>query len=254
MQHMTEFSINGQKQPTPVQAWLKTGLLVGLALYFIYNIFSGNLANYINARFAWLSYVAAALFLLLAAANLHRLLRGEEFTNQRPYYHSSMSWGVLLVVSLPLVMGTLIPSRPLGASAIDGGYNTAALAATDNTTTFTVPPLERNILDWIRIFNVSDDLLAFEGQEADIVAFVYVDDTFPENHFLAARFIISCCVADSTAVGLPVVWLDEELPLDTWVQIFGRFRVEDFKGEQRPVLHPVSIEVIDQPDHPYLYP
>ena len=39
--------------------------MIGLGMYFVYNIASGNIPNYVNARFAWLSYVAAALFLLI---------------------------------------------------------------------------------------------------------------------------------------------------------------------------------------------
>ena len=52
------------------QEWIKTAILFALGFYFIYVIASGNLSNYINARFEWLSYVAAGLFLLLGAASL----------------------------------------------------------------------------------------------------------------------------------------------------------------------------------------
>ena len=55
--------------------WAKTAVLVGLALYFIYNIFSGNLTNYINVRFAWLAYVAVLIFIALAVANIYELFR-----------------------------------------------------------------------------------------------------------------------------------------------------------------------------------
>ncbi len=238
------------------QAWLKTALLVSLGLYFAYNIVSGNLTNYINIRFAWLSYLAAALFLLLGAASAYRLLRGSVHDTHHDHDHSheeGLSWGMLAIISVPLVLGTLIPSRPLGAAAINADFNTNALASADNISTFTIDPLSRNVLDWIRVFSASDDLSSFNGQEADIVGFVYRDSTFGENQFLAARFTISCCVADSTAIGLPVTW-DEDIPQDTWVRVYGRFQIEEFRGEQHPVLHPINVEVVDQPQQPYLYP
>ncbi len=246
-----------QDSQNQVMDWLKTALLFGLALYFIYNIVTGNLSNYINIRFVWLSYVAVALFGLLAAANAYRLLRGTP-PEQSPYRlnmtHTRISWSVLAITAIPLVLGTLIPSRPLGAAAISGdSFNTSALASADNATMFTIAPLDRNILDWIRVFNASDDLMAFNGQEADIIGFVYRDDTFGENQFLAARFTISCCVADSTAIGLPVLWADP-IPEDTWVRVYGTFQLQDFRGEQRPILQPISVDVIEQPEHPYLYP
>ena len=53
---------------TPAQEWLKTALLLGLGLYFVYIIITGNLTNYINIRFSWLSYVAAIIFLMLGFA------------------------------------------------------------------------------------------------------------------------------------------------------------------------------------------
>jgi uncharacterized repeat protein (TIGR03943 family) len=120
-------------------------------------------------------------------------------------------------------------------------------------TTFSINPLDRNILDWIRAFNSGDDLASFNGQEADVTGFVYRDDTMPENQFLVARFTISCCVADSMAVGLPVMW-DETIPQDTWVRVMGRFDLGNFRGEQKPVLLPTNVEVVEQPEHPYLYP
>jgi putative membrane protein len=234
------------------QDWVKIALLAGLGLYFVYNIFSGNLTNYINVRFAWLSYLAAALFLLLAVSNALRLLTPHEHHHDHDHDHGGISWGMLAIVAIPLVLGTLIPSRPLGAEAIGADINMNAVAG-DNVTTFNINPLDRNVLDWIRAFNSGDDLASFNGQEADVIGFVYRDDTMPENQFLVARFTISCCVADSMAVGLPVAW-DETIPQDTWVRVMGRFELGNFRGEEKPILIPTSVEVVEQPEHPYLYP
>lgn len=235
------------------QDWLKTALLAGLGLYFVYNIVTGNLTNYINVRFAWLAYVAAGVFLLLAVSNAMRLLRPHTHgEHDHDHDHGSLSWGMLAIVAIPLVLGTLVPSRPLGAEAIGADINMNAVVG-DNVTTFSIAPLDRNVLDWIRAFNSGDDLASFNGQEADVTGFVYRDDTMPENQFLVARFTISCCVADSMAVGLPVVW-DEALPEDTWVRVMGRFELSDFRGEPRPTLRPTSVDVVEQPEHPYLYP
>jgi uncharacterized repeat protein (TIGR03943 family) len=230
------------------QAWVKVAILLGLGLYFSYNIISGNLSNYINIRFAWLSYVAASLFLLLGLAGVYRLLRAE----RRAHEHG-ISWFALAVTTVPLVLGTAIPSQPLGADAVGTDFNMNALAGENNVSTFTTNPLDRNVLDWIRLFNMSDDITSFNGQEADVTGFVYRDDTFGDDQFLVARFTISCCVADALAVGLPVAW-DEDIPNDQWVRVMGTLQVGDFRGERKPILQPTSIELIDQPEHPYLYP
>ena len=237
---------------TPVQEWLKAGLLIGLGVYFIYIIASGTLTNYINIRFAWLSYVAVILFLILGVASVYRLLQPHHHDHHEDHdhHHGTISWAVLGVIAVPLVLGTLIPSRPLGAAAVDGDLSRIG---GDVTTAFSIAPEDRNILDWVRAFNAADDMAAFNGLPVDITGFVFRDDTFAGNQFLAARFTISCCVADSMAIGVPVV-ADETYALDTWVHVRGQLRVEEFRGEERPVIHPDSIEVVEQPAHPYLYP
>ncbi len=247
--------------------WVKTGLLFGLALYFAYNILTGNLTNYINERFAWLSYLAVALFVVLGGANLIELLRQRPaaedsldeidlFARPDPQTHGSggISWSVLAIIAVPLLLGTLIPSRPLGANAIDGNISISAASVT-GAQTFTTDPLKWNVLDWLRAFNAQDDATSFNGKQADVIGFVYKEPTLDEQHFMVARFTVSCCVADAAAIGLPVDWAETAaLPQDTWVRVKGSFEVGSFRGDTVPILIAESVEVVTQPEHPYLYP
>lgn len=237
------------------RVWLKAAVLIGLGLYFIYNIYSGNLANYINARFAWLSYVAAGLFLLLGLCALLIALRANA---PRPIYsgrtYLQISWAAIGFVALPLVLGTLVPSRPLGVEAISGNIalNSATAAS---TTQFTINPLDRNILDWLRVFNATTDYKDLEGQPADVIGFVYNEPTFGEDQFMVARFTVSCCVADASAIGLPTRYEGAaDLPLGQWVRVRGTITVGDFRGDSLPILEADSVEFVEQPQHPYLYP
>jgi len=237
------------RQPWPER--LKSLVLIGLGLYFVYIIIGGTLANYVNLRFGWLSYVAAALFLLLGVASL-RQSHGHHHDHEHDHDHSLISWPVLLIVALPLILGTLIPSQPLGAAAVDGDFSGASLGA-NQSGGFDIPPEERNILDWLRAFHLSEDLGGFAGQPVDLIGFVYHDPSYPADRFMVARFAISCCVADSQALGLPVAW-DEALEADTWIHVSGSFRMDNFQGQPQPVIFPDSVEVIEAPDQPYLYP
>jgi putative membrane protein len=120
---------------------------------------------------------------------------------------------------------------------------------------FTKPPLERNILDWMREFNKSSTPAAFNGQEADVVGFVYREPSFAENQFMVARFTISCCVADSSAIGLPVhVDNAAQYSDGQWVRIKGTFEAGEFREHRLPILQAAAIEVIAEPEQPYLYP
>lgn len=244
--------------------WLRVLVLLGLGLYFVYNLVTGNLTNYVNVRFAWLSYVGAAIFLLLGATGAWSLLRArahDHHDHDHDYHHDHshgvVSWSMLAVTAIPLLLGTLIPSRPLGADAVNGSLSMNAAPATTATTatTLNIPPEKRNVLDWLRAFNTAPDYTELNGLPADVIGFIYREPSFGADQFMVARFTISCCVADASAIGLPVVWArSADLQADTWVRVRGKFQVSDFRGDSVPVLHAVSVETIPQPEHPYLYP
>ncbi len=244
--------LNLAPQRTSPQMWLKTVLLLGLGVYFIVVIGTGSLTNYINERFAWLSYVAAGIFLLLGAHSLYMVLRPEHAVGK----DRSLSWGALSVIAIPLVLGTLVPSRPLGAESVDRISTSAAInAAGSSISQFEIDPLNRNVLDWLRVFNSVPDFAELNGQPADLIGFVYSEPTFPEDQFMIARFTVSCCVADASAIGVPAFYADTPtLTQGQWVRVQGAFQVGQFRGDVLPVLQVASIEVVDQPEHPYLYP
>ena len=243
-----------------LQLWVKALLLIGLGIYFVYNIASGNILNYVNVRFAWLSYVAAALFLLIGGFSVWHLLHDraqehEDSHHGHDHVHTPISWGVLALLAIPLILGTLIPSKPLGAEAVSGSVgitSSAATVGTGNAQTFNVPPDQRNVLDWLRAFN-SGDYQQFNGQSAHVIGFVYTEPTFDKNEFMVARFAITCCVADASAIGLPVYW-NKPVTQGQWIEVKGAFNLSTFKGQQMPVLQAATIDLVAQPDHPYLYP
>lgn len=234
--------------------WIKTALLIGLGAYFVYNIVSGNLANYINARFAWLSYIAAGIFLLLGLHSLYMQTRGQTARSVR---HQPVSTLTLIVTAMPLILGTLVPSQPLGIEAIGGSISTmsGAIGGSGGASAFTVAPEQRNVLDWLRAFNNAGDYSELNGLPADVIGFIYTEPTFGEGQFMVARFTVSCCVADASAIGLPVAWADAaSLPQGEWVRVRGTMQVGEFREDTMPVLQAESIEMVEQPKHPYLYP
>ncbi|MGQ9814144.1 MAG: TIGR03943 family putative permease subunit, partial [Candidatus Roseilinea sp.] len=99
------------------------------------------------------------------------------------------------------------------------------------------------------------DPAAFVGQEVDVIGFVYRDPRNASNQFWVSRFVVSCCVADASAIGL-LVQADQAstLTLDSWVRVTGRLGLGEFAGERLPVIVPDTIEPTEQPEHPYLYP
>jgi putative membrane protein len=251
---LTQTSTPDEIRARTLNQVIKTAVLFGLAAYFAYNVFSGNLSNYINERFVWLSYLAVILFLVLGIASLIALRRGDHSSPYQDGHSQAITMPVIFIVAIPLLLGTLVPSRPLGVEAINGSISVNS-AATFSGGIVTKDPLQRNILDWSRLFTQNNLPASFNGEQADVIGFVYREPAYPENHFMAARFTVSCCVADAMPLGLPVYFPEHTTLEDgAWVRVKGVFEAGNFRNFKTPILQAESVEVIEQPEHPYLYP
>jgi uncharacterized repeat protein (TIGR03943 family) len=229
---------------------LKPLLFLAFAAYFGWMVLSGNLGNYVGARSTWLAVLAALLFLMLGLGSLRRPAHVHLHLD---HVHPTASWLVIGIVAVPLALGVLVPSQPLGAAAVTGDMiptlaNDQRASAAGSSATWTV-------VDWLRLFYYGGAPDRLNGREADVVGFVYRKPDDPAGSFTAARFLMSCCSADAYAIGLPVVWdgADAE-PVDTWVRIHGTIRVEEYKGNALPVLHATTVDdTIPKPRDPYVY-
>ncbi|MCY3781018.1 MAG: TIGR03943 family protein [Chloroflexi bacterium] len=232
-------------------AWAKTALLLGMGLYFSWLIISGNLSNYINQRFAWLAVVGAAVFILLALVNLYGSLRSAD---ECGHQHYEIGWDILLIVATPLLLALLIPSRSLGIEAVNGGISLSPVGVA-SPAAFQRSPLDRNILDWLREFDRASSPAAFNGIAADVIGFVYREPSFSDEQFMISRFTMSCCVADAFPIGLPVsASAAPDFETGVWARVRGELEAADFGGDFMPVLFADTIEEIDEPRQPYLYP
>ena len=256
---------------------LKALLLAGLALMFYVKLTTGTLNFYINQRFAWLSYVAVLILAVLALTMVYRLIEkrpshvdvdvdvdvdgsGHDHDHDHDHGHPHrhrLSWSAIVIIAIPVVLGLLVPARPLGASAISnrGIGSSAPSSAGGVAQAQRVAVGPKNILDWLREFSVAADLNTFSGQAVDLTGFVYRDPRNAPNQFWVSRFTISCCVADAAAIGL-LVQTDQASSLknDSWVRVTGKLGVGEFDGEKLPMVVPDKIEPTEQPEQPYLYP
>jgi putative membrane protein len=232
--------------------WLKAFILLGLCLYFIVLVVTGDLANYINLRFMWLSYVGLAIFLVLGLWSVYRLLKPMPLPTH-PNAHMPLSWGAISVAAIPLVFG-LLPSQPLSVDAISGGVSLAPVGGVSAAASQHIAPENRNVLDWLREFNRVESPATLDGLPVDVVAFVYREPGMTADQFMAARFTLSCCVADAFAIGLPVDYAGADQYADgTWVRVQGTLQAGEFDGEFVPIIQPTQIEAVDEPRQPYLY-
>ena len=229
--------------------WAKTAILLGMGVYLAQLIVSGSLTNYINQRFAWLAYVGAGVFFLLAAASLWQRVKPSPHAHQ----HYSIGWDILLIAAFPLALAILIPSRALGIEAINGGISLRPVGV-GNAATFSRSPLDRNILDWLREFSRAAPA-EFNGEPLDVIGFVYREPQHSDDEFMISRFTMSCCVADAFPIGMPARMEGAgDLRPGGWVRVGGSLQAENFDGALLPVIQVESLETVDEPEQPYLYP
>jgi len=237
---------------------VKTLILFLLGAFLFVRVVDGTVLYYINQRFVLLTWLAAGGFVLVAAS--YYLVSGRHL-HAHDHDHGELTWVGLLIVALPLLLGWLVPPRPLGAAAIGNREinlgsmgSLASVAPPQAGETMGLVAGEKNILDWLNDFQRSSNPADFAGEEAHLIGFVYRDGRFADNTFMVARFTVSCCVADAAPVGLIVQWPDAaSLPADQWVDVTGHLAVGTFAGQQIPILVADSITLTEPPAQPYLY-
>jgi putative membrane protein len=247
-------------------------ILGATGLFFLQKIWSGNLYWYINARFTILVFLAAIGFLILAQVLLTQTLPGRSVAQEEEHHDhagheqhahpqdtSRKTWLTLLIVATPLLLGILIPARPLGASAIANrgisAFAPASVSGGNLAILLDIHPANRTILDWIQLFYSESDTVRYSGDTADVVGFVYHDPRLAPGQFMVGRFTVTCCVADAFAIGMVVVWpAAQELPENTWVRVRGPVESVEIDGQRLPLLRAEVVQPVSEPVQPYLFP
>lgn len=251
-------------QSSKIQNAVKALLLIGLGLFFYSRLMNGTLYFYINQRFA--AFTLLAVFGLIVTGLSYRYERAQahdahDHGHDHDHEHEHrLSWGAIFLILLPIGLGLLVPPQPLGAAAlnnreINSGANTIntpglARSAAEKAST------EKNVLDWWNTFHqVANPNQALAGQAVNVIGFVYHDKTFGADSFMVTRFVVSCCVADASGLGLLVRWpTAAALKDDQWVQVTGAFVASQAPTWQLPVLVAQSVTPVAVPNQPYLYP
>jgi uncharacterized repeat protein (TIGR03943 family) len=241
---------------------LQALLLLGMSIFLGSKAASGQLTFYINQRFVPLTIFGVVFLALLAQTIFTEIKRSRQHDVEHDHEHddhdhapiASNLWFMLV----PLLIGVLIPARPLDSSALTTkGFNTnAPLVSGDSSAQlFETDSEERNILDWLKLFNYDRDVSKFYGQKASVIGFVYFDEALHEKQFLVSRFVVSCCSADAYALGMAVNW-DEAAALeqDSWVLVKGTVNSVTLDGVVVPLIEAESVQAVPAPEQPYLFP
>src|SRR5687768_2969657 len=198
-------------------------LLLALSLFLGSKVVNNQLSWYINPRFIPLTYIGI-FFLGVLVYRLVLEMKGS-FAPEHDEYDRTAAPVNLLIMLIPLLVGVLIPARPLGSSTVStkGPITSAPIISSQSQTQERMVPVEeRTILDWYYLFAFEDDIEPFMGDEASVIGFVYFDERLPKGQFFVSRIILSCCAADGYAVTMIVDWPEAaSLKQDTWIRVTG---------------------------------
>lgn len=146
---------------------------------------------------------------------------------------------------LTALVAALVLALPPVPSFADLAQQRPSDDTASETLSFTLPPAQRSLTDWVRLLRSQPDPQLFNGDPVRISGFVL---PVPGQQPQLARLLVRCCLADATPVGLAVRWpADAPLPqADQWLAIEGRMAVEG----QQVVVVPERIQPIPRPARP----
>ncbi|GAE25438.1 hypothetical protein JCM9140_1433 [Halalkalibacter wakoensis JCM 9140] len=112
---------------------------------------------------------------------------------------------------------------------------------------------EENYLDMMTMLDLQ--LEQFIGKPIEITGFVYREPEFEDDQLVVARFGMTCCVADASVFGTMVEASEaSQFENDTWVRVTGILDQTQYNEFRIPLIQLREIEVIDQPESPYVFP
>ena len=257
--HSDHFDDHGHSHAAsshPLMQWLSASILIGTGVLFAYFVFSGDIRNYINTAFIGYTYIGTGILLLLGG---YALLSASG--KVRELYNAHFGIAAAAVFALPLLFGIIVPSRPLGLDAVTDDIDAADIVArTDSSATSVVATENWTVLDWLASYYAIDDFTQLEGQPADVIGFVRHVPEDGDGFLRVTRFMVSCCVADTISVDMPVQYSpavvgDVDLEDGQWVRVLGDVSIKDFDGDTRPFINADDFILFDKaPEPSYLYP
>lgn len=232
--------------------WVNAVVMSGMALLFTWLLASGNIRNYINTEFVFYTYIGAGILLLLAAHAVG--VAAGQFRQSHGLHMGVVAAGVLAV---PLLFGMVVPSRPLGLDSVTDDIDAADIVGRTGVSNNSISQTESwNILDWLAAYYSIDDFQQLDARPADVTGFVRSVPGDGENFFRVTRFMVTCCVADTISVDMPVQYEGDDVLVDgQWVKVTGTVTIGEFSGDTKPYIQAESLELLDAAPSPsYLYP
>ncbi len=257
--------------------WIKLAALFAVAAFLGFAHFAGWVHDYLATQYLWLPPAGAVALLLMGLARLTaspatggNCCDGDCSTgtgsSRKAVFTASVSF-VILVAPIALALAVQpkefssegMRKRRLPTLRRDVKLERAVnwiLGLSDATETSEIAadtlPKEPTLLQLVEIAAVADpeDL---DGKFVTIVGRCDVPDGEASRRFDVYRLLVTCCVADASAVSVEVARNDDvRLESGRWVRIGGILRYDNPIDPATPVVHAATISKVSEPSEPYL--
>jgi putative membrane protein len=210
----------------------------------------GKLPYYIHPRYTlWAALAAAIVFVAVPLAYVFkRHIHVDEPSKNGKTLNK--------VIIATLVLAIVIPPMPLSSFTALERFDPAAppTATISYLLSSPVNPSAQNltIREWIILLERKDaDISAYDGRTVDLVGFLYPNT---DRQFYVMRFVVTCCTADATPVGIPVQYTwSPQFKSGDWVEVKGKLSVTHTGSESSVLVIPTSVTAVAQPAIPYIY-
>lgn len=254
-----------------VGAWLEVGVLVALAAFLAFSYFEGRLRFFLAPEFWWLSPATAVVLVAVAAARVWAELRryGPECECHEDGSRELPRAVYLVLLAAPIVLAlavnpqgyssegrrkrqlSLPPRDAVLERAIDWTLGIRGPDEPAHGEAFALSP-EPSVLELVTAVGEGhqEDL---EGRFVTVVGQCDPVAGAAEGRFDVFRLVVTCCIADASAVSVEVVPpKDFQAEPRGWVRAGGILRFDSPVDPSLPVIHAAEISKIAEPREPYL--
>jgi putative membrane protein len=239
-------------------------LLIGFSFYFYQLILTGKLSYFIHPKMFKYCYFAVFALALMAVYQLSNVFTGSS--------HGKVKYGYILFVFI-LFVGFVIDPKGLnvqaalnrGISSLDrriekGDTKEENIEQKSPAKRRPRGSIEVNDKNYMEILNdIHNNLNNYQGKEITVEGFVYREDSFNREDFVAARMLVNCCAADAEVVGYLCRYNNKiKFSKEQWVKvtgIIGKAEIKDGNSGEKvvPVIEVIKITKINEPENKYVY-
>lgn len=247
--------------------WEVVALTV-LALFLACAAWTGRVRFFVASLYVWLPPTAAVLLFAMAVARALQLRgnRGESCCDEAHAPAPKAQLFYALIILIPIVAAVSVDPRQFStegmrkrraaAIARDGALDRAMNWALGMRTAGARPaeavlPPEPTLYEIINAVEAGHKE-NLTGRFVTVIGQCSLRDG-ASDRFELYRMVVTCCVADATAVSLDVVRpVGAKIEPGQWVRVGGVIKFDDSANPQQPVIHATIVTMIPTPHNPYL--